>query len=184
MLHIRSLENDSHVKKNMYLDRLSFHKVKWSDVTNVLDATLKILSSINFVLLTMLKVREEQIHFWFCWCFPPTGPMYLISALSLWAGTLQAKHGGVLQLPDSTKWRTRIYEHKHTGDTGHSGNHCPQMLEDVNYINNNNNYYYNHPQQNQGWNQQRPNYSEWWSRTPRHPDLHRHGGLPRSTLRL
>jgi len=30
------------------------------------------------------------------------------------------------------------------------------MLEDVNYINNN---YYNRPQQNQGWNQQRPNYS-------------------------
>ena len=53
-----------------------------------------ILLSINFVLLTMLKVREEQIH-WFCWCFPPTGPMHLISALSLWAGTLRAKHGGV-----------------------------------------------------------------------------------------
>ena len=32
------------------------------------------------------------------------------------------------------------------------------MLEDVNYINNNNNYY-NRPQQNQGWDQQRPNYS-------------------------
>jgi len=32
------------------------------------------LSSINFVLLTMLKVREEQTHFRFCWCFPPTGP--------------------------------------------------------------------------------------------------------------
>ena len=31
------------------------------------------------------------------------------------------------------------------------------MLEDVNYINNY--YYYNRPQQNQGWNQQRPNYS-------------------------
>ena len=60
----------------------------------------------------MLKVREEQIHFWFCWCFPPTGPMHLISALSLWIGTLQTKHGGVLQL--STKWRTWIYEHKHT----------------------------------------------------------------------
>ena len=47
------------------------------------------------------------------------------------------------------------------GDTGHSGNHCPEMLEDVNYINNNNNnnYYYNRPQQNQGWNQQRSNYS-------------------------
>jgi len=46
------------------------------------------------------------------------------------------------------------------GDTGHSGNHCPEMLEDVNYINNNNYYYYycNRPQQNQGWNQQRPNY--------------------------
>jgi len=35
------------------------------------------------------------------------------------------------------------------GDTGHSGNHCPEMLEDVNYSNNNY-YYYNHPQQNQG----------------------------------
>ena len=47
------------------------------------------------------------------------------------------------------------------GDTGYSGKHCSEMLEDVNYINNNNNnnYYYNRPQQNQGWNQQRPNYS-------------------------
>jgi len=45
------------------------------------------------------------------------------------------------------------------GDTGHSGNHCPEMLEDVNYINNNNNnYYYNRPRENQDWNQQRPNY--------------------------
>jgi len=32
----------------------------------------------------------------------------------------------------------------HTGDTGHSGNHCPEMLEDINYINNNY-YYYNRP---------------------------------------
>jgi len=44
------------------------------------------LSPINFVFLPMLKDREEQIHFWFCWCFPSTGPMHLISALSLWAG--------------------------------------------------------------------------------------------------
>ena len=64
----------------------------------------------------MLKDREEQIQFWFCWCFPPTGPMHLISALSLWIGTLQTKHGGVLQLPDSIKWRTWIYEHKHNGN--------------------------------------------------------------------
>jgi len=42
------------------------------------------------------------------------------------------------------------------GDTGHSGDQFPEMLEDVNYINNNN---YNRPQQNQGWNQQTPNYS-------------------------
>jgi len=28
------------------------------------------------------------------------------------------------------------------GDTGHSGYHCPEMHEDVNYINNNNNNYY------------------------------------------
>ena len=40
--------------------------------------------------------------------------MHLISALSLWAGTLRAE--GVLQLPDSIKWRTGIYEHKHNGD--------------------------------------------------------------------
>ena len=33
------------------------------------------------------------------------------------------------------------------------------MLEDVNYTNNNYYYYYNRPQQNQGLNQQRPNYS-------------------------
>jgi len=45
------------------------------------------------------------------------------------------------------------------GDTGHSGNPCLDVHEDVNYINNNNYYYYNCPQQNQGWNQQRPNYS-------------------------
>jgi hypothetical protein len=42
------------------------------------------------------------------------------------------------------------------GDTEHSGNHCPEMLEVVNYIiiiiNNNNNNCYYHPQQNQGWN--------------------------------
>jgi hypothetical protein len=44
------------------------------------------------------------------------------------------------------------------GETGHSGNNCPELQEDVNYINNIY-YYYYHPQQNQGWNQhQRPNY--------------------------
>jgi hypothetical protein len=43
------------------------------------------------------------------------------------------------------------------GCTGHSGNNCLEIQEDVNYINNNNNY---RPQQNQGWSQQqRPNYS-------------------------
>jgi hypothetical protein len=35
------------------------------------------------------------------------------------------------------------------GETGHSGNTCPELHEDVNYIINNNNNYY-HPQQNQG----------------------------------
>ena len=58
------------------------------------------------------------------------------------------------------------------------------MLEDVNYSNNNYYYYYNRRQQNQGWNQHRPNNLERRSRTPRHPDLHQHGGLHRSTLRL
>jgi hypothetical protein len=45
------------------------------------------------------------------------------------------------------------------GDTGHSRSNCPELQEDVNYLNNNNNNYYR-PQQNQGWNQQqRPNHS-------------------------
>jgi len=112
MLHIKSLRRYKEI--DIYIYRLSFHKVERSDLTNGLNATLMILLSINFVLLTMLKVREEQIHFWFYWCFSPTGPVHLISALSLWAGTLWAKSEGVLQLPDSTKWRSRIYEHKHT----------------------------------------------------------------------
>jgi hypothetical protein len=38
------------------------------------------------------------------------------------------------------------------GDTRHSGSNCPELQEDVNYINNNNNNNYR-PQQNQGWNQ-------------------------------
>jgi hypothetical protein len=36
------------------------------------------------------------------------------------------------------------------GETRHSGSSCPELQEDVNYLNNN--YYYCH-QQNQGWNQ-------------------------------
>jgi hypothetical protein len=41
------------------------------------------------------------------------------------------------------------------GNTRHLGSNCPEIYEDVNFVNNN----YFHPQQNQGWNQQqRPNY--------------------------
>ena len=40
------------------------------------------------------------------------------------------------------------------GNTGHTGKNCPDLEEKVNYINNNNNY----RPQNQGWNQQTPNY--------------------------
>ena len=41
------------------------------------------------------------------------------------------------------------------GNTRHSGNNCPEIHKDVNFVNNN----YFCPQQNQGWNQQqRPNY--------------------------
>jgi hypothetical protein len=42
------------------------------------------------------------------------------------------------------------------GNTGHLGSQCPQLEKDVNYINNNNQY---RPQQNQGWTQQRTNYT-------------------------
>jgi hypothetical protein len=42
------------------------------------------------------------------------------------------------------------------GGTRHSGNNCPKIREDVNFVNNSNYY---RPQQNQGWNQQqRPKY--------------------------
>jgi hypothetical protein len=37
------------------------------------------------------------------------------------------------------------------GDTRHSENNCPEIREDVNFVNNSNYY---RPQQNQGWNQQ------------------------------
>jgi hypothetical protein len=51
------------------------------------------------------------------------------------------------------------------GNTGHSGSQCPQLEENVNYINNNNNQY--RPQQNQGWTQQRTNYPGNYSVTTR-----------------
>jgi len=55
MLHIQSLGR----YKDIYIDRLSFHKVEQSDLTNVLNATVMNLSPINFVLLPMIKDREE-----------------------------------------------------------------------------------------------------------------------------
>ena len=42
------------------------------------------------------------------------------------------------------------------GNTGHSGNHCPETQEDVMYMNGNNNGY--RPQGSQTWNKQRPYY--------------------------
>jgi hypothetical protein len=51
------------------------------------------------------------------------------------------------------------------GNIGHSGSQCPQLEENVNYINNNNNQY--RPQQNQGWTQQRTNYPGNYSVTTR-----------------
>jgi len=57
MLHIQSLGR--YKEKDIYIDRLPFHKVERSDLTNVLNATLMNLSPINFVLLPMLKDREE-----------------------------------------------------------------------------------------------------------------------------
>jgi len=57
MLHIQSLGR--YKEKDIYIDRLLFHKVEQSDLTNVLNATLMKLSPINFVLLPMLKDREE-----------------------------------------------------------------------------------------------------------------------------
>jgi hypothetical protein len=52
----------------------------------------------------------------------------------------------------------QIYDTRMTcaecGNTGHTSKNFPETMEDLNFINNNNNY---RPQQ-QGWNQQRPNY--------------------------
>ena len=64
-----------------------------------------------------------------------------------------------LDEPEDKKEVKHIYDSHMTceecGEIGHSGNRCPEVHEDVNYINN-----YYRPQQNQGWNQQqRPNYS-------------------------
>jgi len=57
MLHIQSLGR--YKGKDIYIDRLSFHKVERSDLTNILNATLMILLSHQLVLLPMLKDREE-----------------------------------------------------------------------------------------------------------------------------
>jgi len=57
MLHIQSLGR--YKEKDIYIDRLSFHKVERSDLTIVLNATLMNLTPINFILLRMLKDREE-----------------------------------------------------------------------------------------------------------------------------
>ena len=119
-----------------------------------------------------LRLEKNKYTFGSVGVFPPTEPMHLIFALSLWAGYTSSKTWR--SFPTPRLHQVKNLEHKHTGDTRHSGNHCPEMLEDVNYTNNNNYYYYNRPQQNQ----------ERRSRTPRHPDLHRHGELPRSTLWL
>jgi len=62
------------IKKDIYIDRLSFHKVEQSDLTNVLNITLMILLSINFVLLTMLKVRENKYTFGSIGVFHQQGP--------------------------------------------------------------------------------------------------------------
>ena len=49
------------------------------------------------------------------------------------------------------------------GNTGHSGNNCPKLHEDVNFANNN----YFCRQQNQRWNQQqRPNYQDNYQDNP------------------
>jgi len=58
---------------------------------------------------------------------------------------LECPHHGMESSYDKS-WMLQLEEHSY-----HLPYHKP-------YINNNN-YYYNHPQQNQGWNQQRPNYS-------------------------
>jgi len=115
MLHIRSLENDSHVKKkNIYLNRLSFHKVEWSDLTNVLNATLMILSSITFSCSLCLRLEKNKYTFGSVGVFHQQGPCTWSMPCLYEQDTLRAKHGGVFQLPDSTKWRIWIYEHKHT----------------------------------------------------------------------
>jgi hypothetical protein len=60
------------------------------------------------------------------------------------------------------------------GDIEHSGNNCPKICEDVNFVYNNNYY---HPQQNQGWNQkQRPNYQG-------NPQGNNHNNFNQSPLR-
>ena len=49
------------------------------------------------------------------------------------------------------------------GNIGHSGNNCPKIHEDVNFVNNNN----YRPQQNQGWNQQQwPDYQSNYQGNP------------------
>ena len=65
------------------------------------------------------------------------------------------------------------------GNTGHSGNNCPETHEDVNFVNNN----YFRPQQNQGWNkQQRPNYQGNYQGNPQGNNFNNFNQPPLSEL--
>ena len=62
------------------------------------------------------------------------------------------------------------------GESGHSGNACPETREDLYYMNNNNNNNGYRPQGGQGWNQPRPyqgngNYNSSNSNMPNLRDL-------------
>ena len=59
--------------------------------------------NINFILFDVPKVREEQIKFWFCWCFPTNR----VHALDLYLVFMSMTHfmqsmGESVDSPNST----------------------------------------------------------------------------------
>jgi hypothetical protein len=68
--------------------------------------------NINLIMFNIPKAREVWIRFWFYGVFPPTEPMHLIPALSLWAEHTLSKCGGIdlpISTSESSESATMIY---------------------------------------------------------------------------
>jgi hypothetical protein len=120
--------------------------------------------------MLLLEVHSCHLHFqlrpllWKRW--PPTkigmknvqthkrgGGMHQLKELDMLSAKMDLLMKKLEDLANEKKEVMHINDYRMTCEecenSGHLGNNCPKIQEDVNFVNNN----YYHPQQNQGWNQ-------------------------------